>query len=182
MNPLAAAVFIYLLLAVDLAAQTTGSGVMPLFVLPGIILISLFAPAAAALWTALLAGLLVDLCTGRTIDGQWTTIIGPAAVSHLVAAYFTVTIRGMMLRRTILAWVFMAVVGAMLASCAFVILLTMRSWFEPGINWETWRELSTRLLSSLYAGLVMAGLWLIRRPLMSLLSLSEQSSRSYGRR
>ncbi|CAN5857290.1 hypothetical protein BH11PLA1_BH11PLA1_20690 [soil metagenome] len=182
MNPLAAGVMLYLLLGLELAARgvfSAGSGggvVMPSFVLAGVVMIGLFAPVTAALWTALLAGLAMDFCTAGLF-----TIVGPWALAYLAAAYFVVTVRGMLMRRSVLAWMFTGVVGAALAAVVFVVLMTARSWFDSAVEFRPGHEISVRLLGALYTAAVMAGLWVAKGPLLSLLGLGDGAKRGFGR-
>ncbi|MBL0869894.1 MAG: hypothetical protein IBJ18_04880 [Phycisphaerales bacterium] len=184
MNPLAVTLMMYLCLALESAVRTAvaGGGVSPYFVLPAVVMVAMFAPVQSALWTGLLAGLATDLLGVRMIDQVPTVVVGPHALGYLAAAYFTTTIRGMMMKRSIFAWVFVAICAGGLAQCTVVVLMTVRSWVDGGMAWTVWGELGTRLFSALYGGAVMAGFWLCSRVMLPIMGLNEQAtSRGYGR-
>jgi hypothetical protein len=179
MNVLGTVVILYILLGLELA---TGSAfgpnvVMPCFLLPGIVMIAMFAPPSQARWTGFLAGLALDLLTER----NGVALVGPHALAGLLCASFVVTIRGMMIRRSALAWIFLAVAATLLAQLALVSLVTIRSWFEPAIIWNVWQELGQRVLASAYTAPIGGALWALRGWLMALAGLSDKPLRSSSR-
>ncbi len=179
MNALGAGLILYILLGLELATRNAfgPNTVMPYFLMPGIVMIAMFAPPAQARWTGFLAGLALDLLTER----NQIPLVGPHALAGLAAASFVVTIRGMMIRRSALAWIFLAVAATLLAQLVLTSILTIRSWTEPTIEWNVWHELGQRTLSSGYTALIGAALWAMRSWLMALAGLSDKSLRSSSR-
>lgn len=168
MNWITAAVFAYVLLALEralamehLALPITHSS--PSFLLPLLVFIALHAPAAPTLWTAVALGLATDLTAPLTVHGapdiaDRLIVVGPCALGFLLAAYFVLTIRGVMIRRNPLTLIFLSVVAAALAQILASTLLTVRSWLDPSLDWSFWTELATRLLSALYTAAAAAAL------------------------
>lgn len=191
MNPLSVTVFVYLLLGIESAVRgiyavpgTDAIGIMPFFVLPGVIFVAMFAPPSFAWWTGLLAGLLLDLLAfhASRVGSEFLVIPGPAALGFLAAAMFTTTIRGMMLKRSILAMVFVCVVGSIVAQCVQVSLLSVH-WamgsdmigFSPTTT--LWYGVRCALLTAIPAVVFAIG----SRWLIPILGMTDSSSRRMGR-
>ncbi len=170
MNPLAVAVFGYLLLGLEEALRPALSlgetRIAPYLVVVLVCFVALHAPTLAALWTGLALGLCSDLLAARSAEGgaAVTIIIGPNAVGFLAAAGFVVVIRGLMMRRNPWVMVFLAVVGSAVAKVAAAFLLAVRSVLDPAISISPAVELTTGLGSSLYTAVTAAALvWPLNR-------------------
>ncbi len=147
-------VFGYLFLAVEIGLRE-GLGIgprntSPSLVIPLIVFVALHAPALATLWTAALLGVVVDLSTLRGPGA--VVVVGPHALGYLLAAYFVLTIRGVMIKRSPWTLVVLSIVAALLAHIVVVALFVFRKIYGEAIDFVAWRELVDRFIRSLLTG------------------------------
>lgn len=152
----------YLLLGLELGLRdglklgpTGMTGGSPSVVLPFVVFVALHAPTGAALWTALLMGLSVDLTTQR--GSEAVVIAGPNALGFLLAAYFVLTIRGIMIRRNPWVLVLLSVLSSLLAGVVVVAIFAFRRVYHEGVDFAA----SEQLVQRFFASLLTAGTALI---------------------
>lgn len=149
----------YLLLGLELGLRdglsTFPGGAAPSVVLPFVVFVALHAPTLPALWTAILMGLSVDLTTLR--GNEALVVPGPNALGFLLAAYFVLTVRGIMIRRNPWVLVLLSVISAMLAGVVVVAIFSFRRVFHEGIDFGSGEQLVQRF----FAALLTAGTALI---------------------
>ncbi|MCE2968361.1 MAG: hypothetical protein ACK55O_03490 [Phycisphaerales bacterium] len=186
MNRLGTFIVGYILLALELSlrpelmlASSGGVGPSPLFLFPLVVFAALNAPLSAALWTAGLAGLAVDLAAVRPAAGTVAmATIGPTALGYLAAAYFVALLRGMIIKRSALAFGFTCVVSAIIAQIVAASILLIRGLLDaqlappPGL----W----LRLGDALYTALTAVVLFYAFRSLAAILGMSESGHRRFG--
>lgn len=153
MRWLAVLIIGYLLLGVELGLRdglrmgTGGVGAAPSIVLPFVVFVALHAPTLPALWTAILMGLSIDLTTQR--GGEALVIFGPNALGYLLAAYFVLIIRGIMIRRNPWVLVVLSVLASLLSSIVVVAVFTFRRFFHEAIDFAPTDQLVQRFFASL---------------------------------
>ena len=137
------------------------------------VFIALSAPRVAALWGCFALGLLLDLSTPYTTDGNGVTwLVGPYALGLLAGGGLVVRGRTMVFRRRALTIGVMTLGCLLVAQAIIVVLLVVRSrgWYPGGpVHWtdvSVGIEVLRRILIALYSGLfgVPAG-WLLVRTL-----------------
>ena len=137
------------------------------------VFVALSAPRLAALWGCFVLGLLLDLSTPYTADGNrivW--LVGPYALGLLAGGWLVVRGRTMVFRRRALTIGVMTLGCLLVAQAVIVVLLALRSrgWYPGGpVHWTDFSlgiEVLRRILVALYSGLfgVPAG-WLLIRTL-----------------
>jgi len=188
MNPLAAGILAYVLIGLELALRPAlglgDTGVAPSLVLPLVVFVAMSAQAPQALWMGLLTGMAVDLLTKfprAAADPITVTLIGPNAIGFLAAAYVTLTLRGLMIRRNPLSLVALTLAGGALAALIAVALITLRAQFDSAMLWSPTRELLSRLGWAAYSSAVAFVLFYVLRALSGVLGLADTSSRRYAR-
>lgn len=158
------------------------TSIAPSFVIPFIVFIALFAPPLAALWTALLIGLVVDLATVWSNGVNELVVVGPSALGYVVGTYFVLTVRALLYRRNPITMMAMSVAAAALAGLVFVAIHSIRMMYSDAYVFHGLTELGHRLLGSVYTGavgLVMAfGLF----PMMPLFGFHDPRERRFGAR
>ena len=159
MNRLALAVAAWIAFGMELGlapALAPGSGaIRPGFVLPLLVFVAMHAPARAALWTALVLGVGLDLLTPWKItDLETVTLVGPHALGCFVAAQFVLAMRGMVIHRNPLTIGLLTLLAGAIAAVVVVAVMTVRGFFPDPIVFAPTRELLTRLGSAAYTGAV----------------------------
>lgn len=152
-----------------LAIPNAATGVAPAFVLILVVWVALQAPALAALWAALVAGLILDALT-TYYDGRGG-LIGPHALGYLLGAYAVLQMRGMVFRQSGLTLAVMTFVAGIFSHLAIVALLALRAFpLSPADSvpgWDTSAELVARFLQLLYTSAAAALLAILLRPTVS---------------
>ena len=137
------------------------------------VFVALSAPRITALWGCFALGLLLDLSTPYTADGNrivW--LVGPYALGLLAGGWLVVRGRTMVFRRRALTIGVMTLGFLLVAQAMIVVLLVLRSrgWYPGGpVHWTDVSlgvEVLRRILIAMYSGLfgVPAG-WLLVRTL-----------------
>jgi hypothetical protein len=137
------------------------------------VFMALSAPRITALWGCFALGLLLDLSTPYTADGNrivW--LVGPYALGLLAGGWLVVRGRTMVFRRRALTIGVMTLGFLLVAQGIIVVLLVLRSrgWYPGGpVHWTDVSlgiEVLRRILIAMYSGLfgVPAG-WLLVRTL-----------------
>lgn len=157
------------------------SHVAPSFVLPLVVFVALNAPAIPTMWTAFLLGLFLDLTSFR---GESATItVGPHVFGMLAAAYLVQTLRGVMMRKSIVALVVLSIPAKLLAGVVTVFLLTLRSMYTgglgAGVEFGPMGELWRALLSALVTGFSAAAVGAVLIPLHGVFHFHDASGRRY---
>jgi cell shape-determining protein MreD len=192
MNKLGTFIVAYILLALELSlrpelmlAPSAGVGPAPFFLFPLVVFAALNAPISPALWTAALAGLAVDLAAVRPAGASAATggtvamaTIGPSAVGFLVATYFVALLRGMIIKRSALAFAFTCVVSAIIAQIIIATLLLVRGMFDAQL--APTATLWLRMGDALYTALSALALFYAFRALSPILGMSDSGHRRFG--
>lgn len=185
MNWPVVAIFAYAMLGLELALKPAlgleTNGIAPSFVLPFIAFIALHAPAMQALWVAFSIGLVLDLTSPHlSADSRVEiTVVGPMALGCLGAAYTTLTIRGLLVRRNPLTLIFLALLVALVANLVAVAMISMRSLYDGALVWQPVQEMLRRVMSAGYTALLAAALAVVLMPLAPLFGFHAES---HGRR
>ncbi|MBL8991241.1 MAG: hypothetical protein JNJ48_06640 [Phycisphaerae bacterium] len=187
MNWIGAVIVGYVLLALELAIRAPLSlgptGIAPYVLLPLVVHIAMHAPATPSLWAALLAGLALDLESSRpTADGLGTVVVlGPSALGFLMAAFFTLNVRAIVIRRNPLSFIAVCVVAALLGQVATTLVFTLRQAVDASVAFSPGPELWIRSMSSLATGLSAAALAFPLRWLNPALGLQDPTLRRFRR-
>jgi hypothetical protein len=185
MNWPVVAVFAYVLLGLELALKPALAieppGIAPSFVLPLIAFVALHAPALPTLWVALAIGLVLDLTDPvLAADGRYeVTVMGPMALGCLGAAYTSLTIRGLLVRRNPITLVVLAVLVSAIAGVVAVAMLSMRSIYDGAVVLRPTEELLRAVLSAVYTGGSATVLAIVFVPLSGLFGFHQET---HGRR
>ena len=137
------------------------------------VFMALSAPRITALWGCFALGLLLDLSTPYTADGNrivW--LVGPYALGLLAGGWLVVRGRTMVFRRRAMTIGVLTLGFLLVAQAIIVVLLVLRSrgWYPGGpVHWTDVSlgiEVLRRILIAMYSGLfgVPAG-WLLVRTL-----------------
>ena len=175
-------VFLSLEIGLRSAMPFAEAGTAPGFALILCVYAAFGATPQAARWAALLLGACVDLASPRLLEGGGVlTVLGPNALGFLLAAQFTLVMRGVVFRKNPLALALMAALAA--AECAVLVaaFLSLRALYDPMV-WAAGRELWHGLLSAVYTGLVALPLGAVLLALNPLLGFySGPARRGIGR-
>lgn len=131
--------------------------VAPSFAIPFLVFVALNAPAIPTMWTAVLMGLMLDLTSPRGENAAVT--IGPHVLGFVAAAYLVQTLRGVMMRKSLIAMIVLSIPAKMLAVVVAVFVLMLRSMYTNGIGigvelhpiGELWRGLLSALVTGFSA-------------------------------
>jgi cell shape-determining protein MreD len=175
----------WIILGIDVGVATSlspGQRALPSFALPFLVFIALHAPTIAVMWTAFLLGLFIDLTSPRAESAA--VVVGPHLLGFMAAAYFVLTVRGVMLRRRIVALIVLSIPAAMLAGLVSVFVLTIRSMYPGGlgVEYSPLGELWRMVLSSLLTGFSAAFVGFVMLPLHGIFHFHDSSRRMVGMR
>lgn len=156
----------------------------PSFIIPLVVLVAVSASPSAALWTALIMGLLLDITSPfATSTNTLLHIPGPNALGLVLGAQFVLLVRGFVIRRNPLTLVFLSIAAGIISSICTVAILAMRHIIlRDPIVWDSTHELMTRLLAALLTGGTALAMSLVLLPLTPLLGLSNSQGRIRTRR
>ncbi len=179
---LVAAILLGLEQAVKGPLAVGSTSIAPSFVIPLVVFVALFAPPLAALWTALLIGLTVDLSTVWSNGVNDLVVAGPSALGYLAGAYFVLTVRALLYRRNPITLMAMSVAAAALAGLVFVAIHSIRMMYSDAYQFAGLTELGHRLLASVYTGGVGLLLAFVLFPMMPLFGFHDPRERRFGAR
>jgi cell shape-determining protein MreD len=161
----------------------------PSLVFPLIVFIALLGSSTAALWTALLIGLVVDLTTLRgTGVGGAIIIAGPHALGYTAAAYLILTLRPIVMRKNPITLVALSVVGEALAALVVVSVFALRRMLYHGawadaLPGALLPDLWQRCIGACYTGVAALVLAALLFPLIPWFGFQDPSiRRSFARR
>lgn len=158
-----------------------GLRVAPSFTIPFLVYIALSAPMLPTMWTALLLGLMADLTSVRGDPAIAT--IGPHVFGYLAAAYLVQTLRGVMMRKSLVALIVLSIPAKLLASVVAIAIMTVRSMYTnglgAGVEFHPLPEMGRALLSALVTGFSAALLGLALIPMHGLFHFRDANSRRY---
>lgn len=180
MRPTTLAIFAFLALVLDLGLapllnQPLGMSAVgrPSFLLIVMVYVAASAPSSAALWSALVLGLLADLCQPYDFGepARSVSVLGPTALGYLAGAAAVMQLRGLVFRQSPWAWVILVFVGGLFANLVVVALLTLRGvgflHSTPVAHFSAAEALVDRFFTLLYTALLAA-------PLGAVLSRTER--------
>jgi hypothetical protein len=188
MNPVAVAVAAYVFLGLEAALRGPlalgNTAATPSFMMILAVFLAVHGPARSVPWVCMLMGLLLDLIGSRPIAGgeALTTIIGPNALGFFAAAHAVLALRGVMMRRNPVAFLFLCTAATMLAHLVVVFVLTGRSWVDSSLAWSPLAELLARLGGSVYTGLASLVVGPLLHMATGLFGFADGYSRRPGRR
>ncbi len=171
--------------------------IAPLFSLPLVVFIGLSAPALPTLWSSFFIGALIDLTSPRAgllgfaggegggglgMSGTEQILLGPHALGYVAAAYFVLTLRGVMMRKSIVALVIMSVLGAMVESIVSTALLTVKSLHAGSFEFSAGASLVQGAGSAVYTAFSAAVLGVVLIPGHAWFRFSDPLARRYGGR
>lgn len=185
MNRIAALVVGYLVLALEApvrkALQLGDTGAAPSIVVPFVVFVALNAPAAAALWTAMICGLVVDVMSPRGGPVGAPVVLGPHALGFMGAAYLTLTARPLLMRSNPVALVVFSVLGGMVAGVVATSLLSLRGLWGPelgvGAPASAVLDLRDRALGALYTGATALAMAALLLPMQGLFGFQDPTRR-----
>lgn len=156
--------------------------IAPLFSLPFVVFVALSAPALPTMWTAFLVGMIVDLTSPRGSVG-WAeqVLIGPHALGYLAAAYLVLTLRGVMMRKSLVALVMMSIFAAALEMVVATTLLFVKSRYAGSFEFSPLSALLQGAGSAVYTGFSAALLGFVLIPGHSWFRFHDPVARRYGR-
>lgn len=156
--------------------------IAPLFTIPLIVFVALSAPALHALWAAFLLGLMVDLTSPRAgVLGTHDILIGPHALGYMAAAYLVLTVRGVMIRKSLVTLVIMSVLGAALESVVATTLLFVKSLYAGSFDFSPGSSLIQGVGSAVCTAFSAALMGLLLIPGHSWFKFVDPVARRYGR-
>lgn len=187
MNFLAFAVLAWIFFGLEMGLKKSlelgQSGIAPGIVFVLVVYVAMFAPQLAALWCAFILGASMDVLTGPNLrDGAGqAAVFGPHALGYVLAAQFSLVMRGVMNRRNPLSVAFLALFGAIIAEITVVALYSLRAWYGDPIVWQASGELLRRIGAAAYTGLAGFVLSLALLPIAPLLGFDVGQQRRFSR-
>ncbi len=153
----------------------------PGFILPLAVFAAGAAPPAAALWSALVLGLIVDLTSPLpTQPGGIITVVGPHALGFLLTAQLVLALRGVVIRRNPLTVGVLAGVGTFVTAIVVAAVFTARSLFGDEIPFSATERLLGGLGSAVYTAITGTLLAFVLNPASTLLGF-QSTRRGFGR-
>lgn len=167
--------------------QLGETGIAPSFAIILVAYIALAAPRTAALWAAMLVGVLLDLTSNRLdASGLGTlTIVGPYALGCMLGASAVTNVRAMVYRRNPLTMLVIASGMCVIVQIVVVACLAARSWWDPALVFHAKPELAARLGTAAYTGvaaLVVGPVLNFLTPLFGFIGMHHPRSGSAARR
>jgi rod shape-determining protein MreD len=162
---------------IDLLSLPTLGDLAPTIAGVVLVFVVLYAPRSAALWSAWIMGMLVDLIPPAG-DG---VLIGPHAIGYVAATVVVLQVRTAVFRRRVLTICVLTFVALTVSVPVEVLVNTVRTWHpDPLPTWEVyspWGALLRGVGNALYTAIVAIPVaWLLVRslPLWGFQHLSER--------
>ncbi len=154
----------YVLFGVELAlkhALSLGESIAPSFVVPFVVFVGLHTRPTAALWTAIAAGIVIDLTSPHP-----TVVVGPHALGLMLGVAACLQLRTLMIRRHPVTLIVLSVLAAAVMNVVALTVLALRDTY-PGV-WADPFELGLRgqIVSRFYSSLYTAAAALVLVPLL----------------
>ena len=150
-----------------------------------VVFVALSAPRTMALWACFVLGLLIDLSSQHSADGNRIVyLVGPHTLGFFAAGWMVVRGRTMVFRRRPLTIGVMTLGCVLMAQAIVLVVLVVRSagWYPGGVIYWTDTTLGVevlrRILIAVYSGLfaIPAGWLLVRTiPLWGFQSVSHRT-------
>ncbi|MHC4976857.1 MAG: hypothetical protein ACYTF7_09675 [Planctomycetota bacterium] len=161
MNWAAATVLCWIAMGLDVglssALQLGDGGARPAFSIIVLAYIACHAPRQETLWLSLALGLVMDL-THESISpgGMGTvTIVGPYALGCVASVSIVMTLRGSIMRSSVLAMPFLAGLSVLAVQLVMVTLIEARSWYDGDVAIHAgaglWRGVQVALYTAIIA-------------------------------
>jgi cell shape-determining protein MreD len=159
------------------------AGIAPSLTILLAVVVSLHAPARAAIWASLLLGLSLDLLNEYALEqgGGVALIIGPYAIGYVMGCALLLQLRTMLMRRNPATIGFCVFVASLFVHLVVLAFLTIRSWYDP-IAFSLGREMAVRGGSALYSALLALPFSVLIPVMIALLDLPTQTARWTPRR
>jgi rod shape-determining protein MreD len=143
--------------------------IAPSFVVALLIFIALHASQRAAIWAAIILGVLIDL-TGsiELVPSGSTVLVGPHAIAFVLATQMVLAMRGMIVSRNPLSMGVLALFAAAIAQIVVVAFLTYHKIIADPIVWNASERLLVGLASAVYTGVLAVLLALVLIPVTPL--------------
>lgn len=186
MNGLALTLVVWAALGLELSLRRVlalgDGGIAPSFVACVVAWMAVFLPAKQARWWALGVGLVLDLLSPLPLSGGFAGhAAGPWALGLLAANEIVLALRPMVMRRSPVAFGFLAAVVGASAGLVVVCVMVLRGALFDDLAWSPAREAWVRIASSLYTGVVGLLLSFGLLPLADLIGIAPASPLISGR-
>lgn len=150
----------------------------PSFVIPLAAFIALCAPPAQVLWACMALGVVLDLTAPRPTAAGSLTVLGPYAIGLMLAGWFVLLVRGLVIRRNPLTLVVVSVLASLICHIWVTAIFTARRIIDSA-DWHATSELLSRVCSSLLTGGSALVLALVLLPLAPMLGLHTGHARNW---
>ncbi len=143
----------------------------PSFVMTLAVFVSMIAPPAAALWSCLGLGLMLDLLSPKSLGGNTlVTVVGPHALAYLLGAQLVLTLRGLVIRRNPISLAFLSLSFGVVAGIAATFLVVVKRLFGTPIEGSAGAELLNHFVSAGYTSVMAFFLAFALLPMTGLLA------------
>jgi len=137
------------------ALQVGSVNIAPSFVLILLVFISLWVRASSVIPAALILGACLDMLNKvPTETGESVVILGPWALGGALGAFLILNLRAMVFRRNPLTLAVLCFIAAFAAQVVVLAILMFRASYDSVSLQPAATELTQRLLTALYTGLV----------------------------
>ncbi len=137
------------------ALQVGSVNIAPSFVLILMVFVSLWVRASAVIPAAMILGACLDMLNKvPTSTGETVVVLGPWALGCALAAFLILNLRAMVFRRNPLTLAVLCFIASFAAEVVVLAILMFRSWYDILVLQPAAAELTQRLLTALYTGLV----------------------------
>jgi cell shape-determining protein MreD len=155
-----------------------GTAISPSFVLCLLVFIASFASEKHTRWTCVGLGLAMDMLSPvllTTAAGE-ARIVGPHVLAFLLASQLVLQARSFMMRRNPVAIGVMCAAAAIITGLVLTTIYSLRAAMLDQMEWSALRDLTTRLGSAVYTGLVGILVAYALLPLAEWLGMSKTSA------
>ncbi|MFG0256839.1 MAG: hypothetical protein ACF8GE_02950 [Phycisphaerales bacterium JB043] len=160
MNWAAATILSWIALGLDVglasALQLGDWGVRPAFTIIVLAYVSCHAPRQEALWLSLVLGVVMDLTHESFSPASMgtVTIVGPHALGCVAASMLVMTLRGSIMRSSLLAMAFLGGVSVLAVHLVVVSMIEARSWYDGSVAIHAGAGLWRGVLIAVYTSVV----------------------------